>query len=110
MEYNPLFHKMWLCRGGDGGGGRTVTEASVPFTYLLRFKCLWRHALQREKLETAKRTELCVPRAERELGQEHRWEGPESGERKGPAGSNPRQVLELPVQTCGESGGPRAVF
>ena len=53
---------------------------------------------------------LCIPRADWELGQEHRWEGPESGERKGPAGSNPRQVLELPVQTRGESGGPRAVF
>lgn len=53
---------------------------------------------------------LCVPRAEWELGQQHRWEGPESGERKGPAGSNPPQVLELPVQTHGESGGPQAVF
>lgn len=53
---------------------------------------------------------LCVPRAEWELGQQHRWEGPESGERKGPAGSNPPQVLELPVQTRGESGGPQAVF
>lgn len=41
---------------------------------------------------------LCVPRVERELGQDHRREGPESGERKGPTGPNPLEVLEFPVQ------------
>lgn len=53
---------------------------------------------------------LCVPRAEWELDSSTGGKGLSLVRREGPAGSNPPQVLELPVQTVESLGALKLYF